>query len=307
MKKTNLLSKPPVAAALAVFCTLLWGTAFPFIKLGYQEYEIRDGDIGAKLLFAGFRFLLAGLMVLGALCVRERRLVLPRKTDAGAVVSLGLVLTAGQYLCTYIGIGFTSGANTSVITACASFLTVLAVPFFFRGDRLTVWKVIGCILGFGGVLLINRGGGVTSETLFGDGMIFLSTVCAAAGNILSKKVASNRDPLLVTAYQLMIGAVVLIVAGFVCGGRLSLQNASALLILLWLALVSAVAFAVWTALLKRHPASKIAVFNLLVPIIGTVLSGVLLGENVFRWETALSLLLIAGGIIMVNLAKEDKR
>lgn len=291
---------------LAVVCTVLWGTAFPFIKLGYEQFAIREDDIGAKLLFAGFRFFLAGLMVLAMLSFSRKRLVLPRRSDLGAVTVLGLVLTAGQYLCTYIGIGFTSGTNTSIITACASFLTVLAVPLFFRSDRLTVRKLIGCALGFCGVLLINQGGGVTPDTLFGDCMILLSTLCAAAGNVISKKVAAGRNPMLVTAFQLMIGASVLTAAGFAAGGGLTFSNPSALLILLWLALVSAVSFTIWTALLKYHPASKIAVFNLLVPIIGTVLSGVLLGENVFRLETLLSLLLISAGIVLVNLSGEGK-
>ncbi|MEE1105126.1 MAG: EamA family transporter, partial [Ruminococcus sp.] len=74
-----------------------------------------------------------------------------------------------------------------------------------------------------------------------------------------------------------------------------------------LAFVSAAAFTVWTALLRIHPASKISVFNLLVPIFGTVLSGLLLGENILKIETLLSLLLIAAGILLVNFSKGGKK
>ena len=305
--KNNIFQNKNFAIFAAIFCTLLWGTAFPFIKLGYEEFQIADGDIGSKLLFAGFRFMLAGLMVFAILCIGERKFALPQKGDLAAITLLGLVQTGGQYLFTYIGIGFTSGTNTSIITACAAFITVLAVPIFFKSDRLTVLKILGCVLGFGGVLAINQGGGVTADTLFGDAMILLSTVCAASGNIISKKVAGGRNPVLVTAFQLAIGAAALIVAGFVCGGRLSFSNIKAVAILLWLALVSAVSFSIWTALLKYHPASKITVFNLLVPIFGTVLSGFLLGENVFRIETLLSLVMISAGIVLVNISKERKR
>ena len=189
------------AVLLSVLCTLLWGTAFPFIKLGYAAFEVADGDVGAMLLFAGCRFFLAGLMVLPVIAFQRAR-VLPQKGDVLPIAVLGLVLTAGQYFFTYIGLGFTSGANTSIITACASFLTVLAAPFFFRSDRLGALKIIGCVLGFFGVLVMNRGGSVSGETLFGDSMIFISTVCAAAGNLLSKKAAAGRNPLLVTAWQL---------------------------------------------------------------------------------------------------------
>ena len=256
--KNSILKNRITASLLAMICTLLWGTAFPFIKLGYAELSIDSGDTGAKLLFAGLRFSLAGLMVLLFDCVKERRIIPIKKYDAVPVISLGFVLTFAQYLFTYIGIGFTSGTNTSIITACASFLTVLFVPIFFRDDKLTAQKLIGCAIGFGGVLVMNQGGGVSAETL----------------------------PL---------------------GGRLDLSNTGGALILIWLAFVSASAFSLWTALLKYNPASKISVFNLFVPVFGTLLSGILLGEDSFKPATFISLGLIAIGIILVNLSKVGEK
>ena len=66
------------------------------------------------------------------------------------------------------------------------------------------------------------------------------------------------------------------------------------------------AFSVWTALLKHHPAGKMAMFNLLVPVFGTVLSGLMLGESVWRIKNLLSLILISAGIILVNISRGDK-
>lgn len=291
-----------IACVSAVFCTLLWGTAFPFIKLGYQSFEIAENDIGAKLLFAGLRFFAAGIMVYIFSTFAEKGFVGLKKSDVVPVTALGLVQTAAQYIFTYIGIGFTSGTNTSVITACASFLTVLFAAVFFKNDRLTLMKILGCVLGFMGVLAINWGGNISLDTGFGDFMIFLSTVSAAAGNLIAKKASVGRNPVQITAFQLMIGGLVLTVIGILCGGRLSFGKLQSVLILLWLAFVSAAAFSIWTALLKYHPASMITVFNLLVPVFGTVLSGVMLGENVFRAETLVSLLLISVGIAAVNLS-----
>lgn len=303
MKKSFLQNR---AAAYfgAVFCTLLWGTAFPFIKLGYAAFSVADGDIGAAMLFAGLRFSLAGALVLGFLLFRGTARL--SKDDIKPVLLLGGVQTLGQYLFTYAGLSFTTSANTSIITACASFLTVLGAAVFFKSDRLTVLKITGCVLGFGGVLVMNGFGGFQLGTLFGDFLIFMSTVFSAGGNLIAKKVTQGRDPVKITAYQLLFGGVLLTVIGFSIGGRLDLLNPKGLLILLWLALVSAAAFSVWTALLKYHPASKISVFNLLVPVFGTVLSGLLLGENVFRAETLLSLLLIAAGIVLVNVSRREK-
>ena len=161
---------------------------------------------GPSCAVCGTAVFLAGLMVLLFWALQKKK-TLPIKSELSMIALLGLVQTFSQYLFTYIGIGFTGGANTSVITACASFLTVLAVPFFFKSDRLTWLKIAGCIVGFAGVLAVNRGGGVTSETLFGDSMIFMSTVCAAAGNVIAKKAALKLNAVKLTAYQLLTGGL----------------------------------------------------------------------------------------------------
>lgn len=290
-----------VAAALAIFCTLLWGTAFPFIKVGYAQFGIEGNDIGSKLLFAGARFTLAGIMVLFIFLVKNKHLPKIEKNGIMPVMLLGSVQTFGQYIFTYIGIGFTSGANTSVITACATFFTVLFAPLFFKSDKLNVCKIIGCILGFCGVLCVNSGGGVTADTLFGDFMILMSTLSAAAGNFISKGIVRDREPISVTGFQLSFGGILLLIAGFVTGGKLDFSSIKALLVLLWLAFVSAAAFAIWTALLKHHHASRICVFNLLVPVFGTLLSGIMLGESVFGIETIISVVLICAGIFISNM------
>lgn len=305
-----ILKNNKIAVAAAVFCTLLWGTAFPFIKLGYSSFGILENDIGSKLLFAGARFSLAGIMVFLISMIMNRKIPVLSKGDILPVTSLGLVQTSAQYIFTYIGIGFTSGANTSIITACASFFTVLLAPIFFKKDRLGALKIVGCLLGFCGVLFINTGGRASLDTLFGDFMILMSTISAAAGNLIAKKTAQNRDAVKVTAYQLFIGGILLAVIGLLLGGCLDFSDINSLLILLWLSFVSAAAFSIWTALLKYHPASKISVFNLLVPVFGTLLSGVLLSEDVFGINTLISLLLISAGIFAVNVSgnfrKKDK-
>lgn len=300
MHKKSLIENRCFACFAAVFCTLLWGTAFPFIKLGYAQYEITGENIGGKLLFAGFRFFLAGIMVYVYSCIRQKRLIHLQRNSLKGVLNVGVIQTAGQYMFSYIGIGFTSSANTSIINSFASFISVLAAPLVFRDDKLTAAKAFGCAAGLAGVLVVNAGGGVHIEGIFGDFCIVISTVFAASGNLISKKYAQKINPVELTAFQLMLGGGLLIVFGVLFGGDFNIASLGGALILLWLALVSAVAFSIWTVLLKYHPASRIVIFNLLVPIFGTVLSGVLLGEAVFRAEILISLVLISVGIFAVN-------
>lgn len=301
MKNGSILKNSAFACVAAVFCAALWGTAFPFIKLGYSVFAVTESDIGSKLLFAGIRFFAAGVMVYAYLCISQKKLALPHKSSFEGVLALGLTQTALQYIFTYVGIGFTSGTNTSIITSCSSFFTVLLAPLFFKSDRLTLLKVIGCVIGFAGVLAINGVGGVSFDTLLGDVLILCSTVCTTAGNFMAKGISQRTNPTELTAFQLMLGGFVLTAIGVLLGGVIDFKNLFGMLILLWLAFVSAAAFTVWTALLKYHPASKISVFNLLVPIFGTVLSGLMLGENIFKIQTLASLILISLGIAAVNL------
>lgn len=168
----------------------MWGTAFPFIKVGYSAFEIEESDIGSKLILQECGLCWRDLWCFSFVDIKKETADAFKK-DILPVCSLGVVQTGLQYIFTYIGIGFTSGTNTSIITACASFFTVLFVPLFFKNDRLTLMKIIGCILGFGGIIAINFGGTVSTDTWFGDMMILFSTISAAAGNIIAKK--SQQD------------------------------------------------------------------------------------------------------------------
>ena len=300
---SNLIEKKYIAIPLAVLCTFMWGLAIPLLKLGYVAMDIvtSNGNVGTQLLYAGVRFTLAGLIVYVILSGSQKKLVVPQKRSLLPYLLLGLVQTFGQYIFYYIGIGNTNGVNTSLITSCTSFLTVLFAPLFFKGDKLTTPKIIGCLLGFIGILTVTGGIQLNMANLLGDGLILFATICSASGNIISKKITLGKKPMEVTAFQLMIGGAFLTFFGIILGGTLAFKNIDSIIYLGMLAIISAVAFTIWSALLKHHPASRISVFNLLIPVFGTVLSGILLGDDIFRIEILLSLIFIISGIILVNL------
>ena len=73
MKDSSPLSRPAVAAALALIPCFLWGSAVPCIKIGCQLFQLSSGDIPGQLVFAGIRFSIAGLMVIVFASIRARR------------------------------------------------------------------------------------------------------------------------------------------------------------------------------------------------------------------------------------------
>ena len=110
----------------------------------------------------------------------------------------------------------------------------------------------------------------------------------------------------VTGYQLSIGGLILIALGFIGGGRLHVTSTSAMLLFLYLALLSSIAFSLWTTLFKYNPVSKVSIFNFLTPIFGTILSALILSEDVFNLRNLIALILVCLGIYIVNKPKEKE-
>lgn len=290
----------------ALFCTLLWGSAFPAVKTGYALFQIGD-DAASKLFFAGWRFMLAGIAVLAVSVVMNRKLLIPQKGKWKGILLLGVVQTTFQYVFFYIGLSHTTGVKGSVITAMTTFLAVGISHFLFPDDRLNTRKTIGCLIGFAGVLMITissadslRGGFAWN----GEGFMLLSTIASGGGAVISKFVAKGQSPMMVTGWQLTLGGAVLLIAGSVGGGHFNSITPQAIALLAYLIFLSAAAFTIWTALLKQYPVGRVTVYNFLVPVFGSLMSGVVLHETVFTVRNILSLVLVCSGIILVNLTKE---
>ena len=287
----------------AAVCTFLWGSAFPFIKLGYAAFAV-EGPF-SQILFAGLRFALAGLLLLAVLTVRGRRVPVPPKGSRLSVLRLGLVLTAGQYFFFYLGLANTTGVRGSIIQGMGTFLTVVLAHFWFHGkdgDRMTGRKVLGCIVGLLGVVLANFEGTQGGFSFSGEGLMLLATVLFAVGSLFSKDVTKTVDPFCATGWQLLLGGLVLTLIGLLGGGRLCAPASfSGWGIFLYLAALSSIAFAIWTRLLQKFAAGRVAVYNFLTPLFGVLLSACLLGESLSGVQIVLALLLVCLGIVLVNL------
>lgn len=306
MKNNDILSNRVMVAFIAVICTALWGTAFPFIKIGYEQFEIATDDVPTKLVFAGTRFALAGIIVLCiGFCIKPKSMKVT-KQDLMSIGIISLFQTILQYLFFYIGIMYVSGTKSAIFTSISTFAVVLFSPLFFKQDKIDLQKIGGCIIGVSGILIVNLSGESTGFTLYGDGLVILSNLCGAAGNIASKKVGQNKNPVMLTGYQLLLGGSVLMIVGLLFGGRLHTEEAMGIVNLVYLAAMAGTAFMLWTMLLLHNNVSNVCVYNLLTPVFGTLWSGIFLRENVFTFINLLSLLLVAGGIFLVNFNTSKK-
>ncbi len=304
MKQKQFLTNTWIVAALALFSCILWGSAFPCVKTGYALFGIRSSEWAEQLLFGGIRFAIAGVMVLLFGSIRERKPMIPRRQTIPKIGIISLFQTIIQYFCYYIGLAHTSGVKASVLVGTNVFMAIF-IAAFLRLESLTARKIIGSVIGFAGLVLINLGGlreGLSFNFL-GDGMILLCTVASGCSSACMKKFAANENPVLLSGWQFFFGGAVLSLIGFAGGGRISGFSPESTCLLLYLAFISAAAYSVWAMLLKANPVSKVAVFGFTNPMFGVLLSAVLLHEwDQINGSFVIALVLVCAGIITVNLA-----
>lgn len=305
--KPFIATTPGVVLACLASC-FLWGSAFPCVKIGYELFAIDAADVPSILVFAGMRFVIAGLMVAVGMSATRRRAFVPERRDLPYVGALAIFQTVLQYVLFYVGLANCAGVTSSILEASNSFLCVLLAALAFRFERLTGRKVAGCAIGFAGVVLVNvtgEGGGF-NFTLAGEGMVLASTVAAATSSNLAKLFSRDHDPVLLSGWQFVLGGAVLLATGLVLGGHVSPADvanpAPALALLAYLGFISAGAYSLWSLALAANPVSRVAVFGFMNPVFGVLLSAVLLGEtNVVSPAVAVAaLVLVSLGIVVVN-------
>ena len=286
----------------AIFCNLLWGSAIPFINVGYRLFDIQAGDTGSQLLFAGCRFLLAGILTVVFRSLTLRRAALPSADGWRKAGILSLFQTVGQYLFFYIGVANTASVNASIIQGLNAFVSILMAVYVFRYEKMSPRKALGGVLGVLGIVVVNLGGSVGDLRLEGEGFLLLSMVSGAASAGLIKRFGRREDPVTLSGWQFILGSLALILAGLLTGGRLSPNGAESFGVLGYLAFLSAAAYGLWSVLLKKYPVSRVAVYMFLQPLFGVALGVLLVRQELTRplWQYALALALVSLSIWMVN-------
>ena len=300
---------------IAILCTVLWGSAIPSIKIGYDLFGIAPAATADKLVYAGIRFFGAGLITLLLYLIFSKKEPIPSKKELlKSSVILGMIQTAGQYFFMYIGLSYTTGVNASVFNTVGTLLYIVLAWIIFHDERLSGLKLFGCIIGFSGILLNSLATKEMGILPFrGDGFIILANVSVAIGFLYSKHSVKKTDPFLLTGIQMGIGGFTLLLIGLLLGGNLPTVSVRGVALLFYLMIVSSVAFSLWTLLLRDYPSALVGVFNFLTPVFGTVFSfllskgGLLDEESAFTTYTVLAIFCSAIGILLSSVGDASKQ
>ena len=140
-------------------------------------------------------------------------------------------------------------------------------------------------------------------SLMGEGSLFLVALSYAFSSCLIKIYSKKDNPVMLSGYQFIFGGIVMVILGYAMGGRINHVSMSAVLMLLYLACISAVAYSLWGILLKHNPVSKVAIFGFTNPVFGVLLSAWWLGEGgkELGLKAVVALVLVCVGICIVNV------
>ena len=272
--------------------TAIYAVCFTAIKAGLAD--------APPLLFGGLRALIGGLILLGILALSRRPLV-PARWAWPWILALALTATTFTYGAMFLSPGRTGAGIASVLGNLQPVL-IIVLAAIFLGERLSRRMVVALVLGLGGVTLIAAPAlfGPDAYGISGALLALATSGGAAAGSVIVKRMKHPSTVLQVSAWQLVLGSLPLLVGAGHFERAAHLNLAPRFLgLLLFLALVgTAFPTAAWYWLVQRHDIGRLSLFLFLVPVLGLGIATLAFGERVGPLE-GLGVLVTLAGIAVI--------
>lgn len=297
-------NKKILSAAGAIFCCALWGISTPIVKMGYAYTE--PSHVPSLLLWAGIQFLAAGILTICLYSIVSKKLMAPKKKNIKGVVIVSTLQTVVQYTCLYIGLLYTTSVKGSILKSMDVFFVALIASLLFKMEKLTVKKIVACIIGFAGIIVMNLNGLSLNINPLGDGLVVLGILSYAFGVIASKLFSKDEDPVVLSGYQMTLGGLVMLLIGAAFHGKIDFSGM--LPIMVGLSAIYAVSYTIWMVLLKHNPASSITIYSFSTPVFGVIFSALILQEagGVASLSLVIALTLVCVGIILWGYEKKQQ-
>lgn len=281
---------------LIILLCVIWGFNWVMMDIGGQYFP--------PMMFSALRFLVGSLVIF--LVIWFKRIPLPKKEDwkwygICGILQIAYVYTVSQYALHYLDTGLACVLNFTM----PLWLTLIS-PFFIPGERLTKIKLIGVFIGIGGLVMVME---INAAQLEGNGMklwmellLLLGAMGWAICNIIIKKVLHSHDKIQFTGYQMLIGAILLLLGSlaFERGDTITWNMEGVIALLFAGIIASSLAYVLWFYILTKIDASKASISLLLVPVVG-VFSSSLVFQTQLSWSVLIGIILILSGIGIVNL------
>jgi drug/metabolite transporter (DMT)-like permease len=291
-KAMNEASRAKLIAAFAAVY-VIWGSTYLAIRFGVETLP--------PFMMAGMRFIVSGIAMY--VWARSRGVPAPGKREWRSAAIIGVLLLS-------IGNGGVTWAEQYVPSGLTA-LFIATMPLWFvivewlmhKTGRPSARVLGGLVVGFVGMLMLIGPDQILGHNRIHLGGLFVLLVAEigwAFGSIYSKRAELPSSPVMATAMEMIAGSAVLFLVSGVSGefGRFDFAAVTGKS---WLAVGylsvfgSIVAFTAYVWLLRSAPASHVATYAYVNPIIAIILGWALAGEQ-FTTE-----MLLAAGVIILGV------
>jgi drug/metabolite transporter (DMT)-like permease len=288
-----------VKLAFAAVC-VLWGSTYIAIRIGVSDFP--------PLLFAGTRFLTAGLLVL--LFSRAKGYLFPVNRIEYiklAVVGL-LLLVGGTGLVVVVSRWVHSGMSALLISTIPLFMALLEV-LVYKKSTLSVKGWVGLLTGFAGVVfLVISNNGTGAIDILGASLLLLAALSWAVGSIYSKSFQPTGSTFSHIGLHMLSGGIAFFIIGLALGEasrvHLTLKGVGAVLYLVVFG--SIIAYSCYIYVLQKWPAAKAGTYAYVNPVVAIMLGALLLKESI-SFSVVLSSVVILGSVYVVQTNKTVDR
>ena len=210
-----------------------------------------------------------------------------------------------HYTFTYIGLSTTDSSKTALIKQLGALLYVCFAFLFFKDEKFSILKIVGAVVGFGGIIAINYSPeGITFTT--GDILIILASICTVVSNVISKKSVEHNSPFWITGISQLTGGIILFVAACIMGADMITFTLKSTAVFAYICIASISGYTLWYYVLKSNSLSKMFIIKFAEPLFACVFGAILLGENIFKLQYLAAFVLISLGIILGNKGEAKK-
>lgn len=267
----------------------IWGSTWLFIKLGLEDLP--------PITFAGIRFVIACVILFSI--IKLRGLALPRKrSDWLLLAATGVLAFTLNYGLLFWGEQYISSGLAALLQATIPAFGLIFAHFYLPGERMTLPKVMGVLLGVIGVGVVfsNQLSVAGGKALAGCVALVMSSIFVSYSNVLVKARGQHLDPAILAAGQMFFGMLPLMIVGVPLEGSPLKFHWSVLAVfaMFYLAVVgSVIAFLLYYWLVHNMDVTKSMLIALVTPVVAVLLGMLVLKEQI-SWRT------IAGGLMIMS-------
>lgn len=289
-----------ITVCVSLLVMLLWGSLFPFVKYGYEVFQIDTSSYPDLILFAGVRFAISGalLSIFSISTKRTFAVSQPKKLIGTALVALFAVVL--HYTCTYIGLSVVDSGKTSLLKQSGVVVFVCISFLFFKDDKFSWGKIAGAVLGVASVLVVNTNALGFSFDI-GSLLIIVASFCTVISNVVFKKQLSGVPAVTVTGYSQLIGGVALMLIGLIFGGKFGVVTVKGMFVMAYMIIATVVSYGLWYTVVQRYSLSKLFIIKMAEPLFASLISILLPLNATLTWQHAIAFLCVGAAVAVSNV------